>query len=387
MNNVVLNAAEMKSFNRRKVLAHLRIQSVSRAELARKTGLTRSAISLIADGLLRDKILLEGPEQGGRVGRKSVDLVINPDAFYSIGLNISRHHYTIGLVNFGGTIRKIIRKPLDTDMDPLLSLSEICREIGWLLQTEALPGRLLGMGITAPGPVNARDGIILNPANLGQWRSVPAVAYFSARIPGSVILENKSNALALAEKTYCIKDEYESFLELVVDSGIGAGLIIDGELFRRGRGISNEFGHTCINMNGPRCTCGNYGCAELYASVPNLVAAVQKQDAKLDSWESITDLSAQGYRPAKAALEKEAEYLSGLIVNAVNILDIEAVVLTGVVSYNSAELIGAVSRKVNDRFMARGEKKIPIIPSRLPENPIILSSANLAVEHYIGTGK
>jgi len=116
MRIITLNATEMKSFNRRRILEHLRTQSTSRAELSRITGLTRSAISLIADGLLRDGILCEGCEQGGRVGRKSVSLVINPSAFYSIGLNISPGDFTVGLVDFGGNVHKRINQKLDPEM-------------------------------------------------------------------------------------------------------------------------------------------------------------------------------------------------------------------------------------------------------------------------------
>src|SRR5664280_439861 len=160
MRIITLNAAEMKSFNRRRILEHLRTQSTSRAELSRMTGLTRSAISLIVDGLLKDDILREGCEQGGRVGRKSVSLVINPLAFYSIGLAISRGHYAVGLVDFGGTIQKRISKPLDPHMTVPDTLEIIAKYAEKLLREHALPGRLLGMGITAPGPLDVTRGML-----------------------------------------------------------------------------------------------------------------------------------------------------------------------------------------------------------------------------------
>lgn len=387
MRIITLNAAEMKSFNRRRILEHLRTQSTSRAELSRMTGLTRSAISLIVDGLLGDDILREGCEQGGRVGRKSVSLVINPLAFYSIGLTISRGHYAVGLVDFGGTIQKRISKPLDPHISVLDTLELIAKEAEMLLRTHALPGRLLGMGITAPGPLDVKRGMILHSPHFEKWSDVSIADFFSRRIPGTILLENEANAMALAEKTFCMKGKYDSFLELVIDTGVGAGLIIEGDLYKGGTGFGNEFGHTCINMNGPRCDCGNFGCAQLYASIPNLLIAACKQDPKLDSWEQIADLSLAGNAAARSILDMEAEYLASIIVNAANILDIEAVVLTGVIAYHPDELNDKITRKVNDRFIARGTRQIKILASRMAKYPDTLSSANLVMEHYVRTGE
>lgn len=387
MRIITLNATEMKSFNRRRILEHLRTQSTSRAELSRMTGLTRSAISLIVDGLLGDDILREGCEQGGRVGRKSVSLVINPLAFYSIGLTISRGHYAVGLVDFGGTIQKRISKPLDPHMSVLDTLELIAKEAEMLLRTHALPGRLLGMGITAPGPLDVKRGMILHSPHFEKWSDVSIVDFFSTRIPGTILLENKANAMALAEKTFCMKGKYDSFLELVIDTGVGAGLIIEGDLYKGGTGFGNEFGHTCINMNGPRCDCGNFGCAQLYASIPNLLAAVSRKNPELDSWERIADFSMSGNPAASAALEMEAEYLAGIIVNAVNILDMEAVVLSGDITYHPDELNNKITRKVNDRFIGRETRQIKILSSLLTGHPAILSSANLVLENYVRLGE
>ena len=351
------------------------------------TGLTRSAISLIVDGLLKDDILREGCEQGGRVGRKSVSLVINPLAFYSIGLAISRGHYAVGLVDFGGTIQKRISKPLDPHMSVLDTLELIAKEAEIILRTHPLPGRLLGMGITAPGLLDVKRGMILHSPHFEKWSDVSIVDFFSNRIPGTILLENRANAMALAEKTYCMRGKYDSFLELVIDTGVGDGLIIEGDLYKGGTGFGNEFGHTSINMNGPRCDCGNFGCAQLYASIPNLLIEACKQDPKLDSWEQIADLSLAGNAAACSMLEMEAEYLASIIVNAVNILDIEAVVLTGVIAYHPDELNDKITMKVNYRFIARGTMQITILASRMAKYPDTLSSANLVMEHYVRTGE
>jgi len=388
MKHVMLNAAEMKSFNRRLILEYLRQQGASRAELSRRTGLTRAAIGVIADQLLQEGILREGRTQKayGGIGRNSLELEIHPDAFYSIGLNISRLNFSIGLSDFAGNIHQHIQKSLDLSMSPDEILDMICVELDRLISAPLLPGKLLGLGITAPGPIDARRGMILNPPNFEKWSNVPIVDFFSDRMQGRVLLENNANALALAEKTYGLKGEYASFLELVVDTGVGAGLIINNELFKGTEGFGNEIGHTTIQINGPRCSCGNYGCVELYASIPNLIDTVSKTDGKLQSWQAIVDKASEGSSMARAALDLEAEYLACAIVNAVNVLDVQAVVLTGDIAYHAEELNKSISRKVNERFIARGAKRIEILSSQLLQDPVILSSANLVMESYVRNG-
>ena len=387
MKIITLNAAEMKSFNRRRVLDHIRTQSASRADLARMTGLTRSAISLIVDGLLQDGILREGIEQGGRVGRKSVSLDMNPGAFYSIGLNITHDYFSLGLVDFSGALIGGIKRSIDSQISAMDTLLFIQKDIDSLLKKHTPQGRFLGMGITAPSPLDSSSGTILNPPGFEKWSNLPIVEFFRKKNPGMVLLENRANALALAEKTFCLKGAYNSFLELVVDTGVGAGLVIEGDLYKSGTGFCNEFGHTSINLNGRRCGCGNYGCAELYASIPNLVAAARKLDMRLDSWKRIVELSAGGDAPARAALEMEAEYLTSIIVNAVNILDVEAVILTGEIAYHADELNRKISRMVNERFIARGTRQIKILASKMAKYPDTISSANLVMEHYVRSGE
>ena len=389
MKRVTLNAAEMKSFNRRLILEHLRQQGASRAELSRKTGLTRAAIGVIADQLMQEGILREGGIQTafGGIGRKSLGLEMNPDAFFSAGLNISRHDFSIGLSDFAGNIHFQIHKPLDASMSSRDILEDIRAELQQLISPPPLPGKFLGLGITAPGPIDARRGMILNPPNFEKWSNLPIVDFFSERIQGKVLLENNANALALAEKTYGLKGTYISFLELVVDTGVGAGLIINNELFKGTDGFGNEIGHTTIQINGPRCSCGNYGCVELYASIPNLIASVSRTDASLTSWQEITDRAARGSSTARAALDLEAEYLACAIINAVNVLDVQAVVLTGDIAGHAEVFNKKISQKVNERFIARGAKTIEIISSGLVQDPVILSSANLIMEDYIRSGQ
>ncbi|MEM1484396.1 ROK family transcriptional regulator [Oscillospiraceae bacterium PP1C4] len=381
-----LNAAEMKNSNRRRVLEIIRQQPISRAELARETGLTRATISVIVDALIQECILIEGDTVCGKIGRKSTNLQLNPHAFYAAGINLARGSCTVGLVNFCGEILVVRQVEISGASHAQEILDKIDLQLKELLNCN-VTGQFLGIGITAPGPLDCVKGEFSNPPNFTMWKGIPIVRYFEEKLGCKVLLENNANALALAEKSYGLGGDYGSFLELVVDTGIGGGFILKGNLYKGAMGFGNEFGHTTVDIHGEQCGCGNYGCAELYASIPNIVAYAKAKDASLTQWETIVNHAIQGEAVAQEVLLREASYLATVIVNAVNVLDVQAVVLAGTISYRAEVLNEQIHHLVNSRMMVRSLKSVTILPSQLSQHAPVLSSANLILEQYLKTAE
>lgn len=375
MTKNVLNAAAMKWQNKQKTLNLLHASPCSRAELARKTGLTRAAISIIADELLALEYVVEGEPILGKVGRKSFVLKLNPDRFHIIGVNISRSSCSVGVINFSGEILFSAKlKMLKTSLETLDHITSYIKEN---LSRSSYPGELLGIGITAPGPLDTANGRILNPPNFESWSFINISDYFQEQFQCPVILENNSNALALAEKFYGAGSQYQNYVELNVDSGIGSGVILDGRLYKGASGFGNDFGHMSINFQGEPCQCGNIGCAELYASVPNIL-----HGHKYCEWKQVVDHALADNVTAIKILEKEADFLSLIIINITNILDVDAVIITGDIAYRSDLLLKLIKTQVNQRILARVVKQIDIIPSTITCDAPVLSSANLMFEYF-----
>ncbi|MEI8095781.1 MAG: ROK family protein [Spirochaetales bacterium] len=378
------NAAAMRNQNRLRLLRLLRRHPYSRADLARRTGLSRAAIGLLVDQLLEKQMLLEGAPRGQGVGRPSVSLAYNPRLGYCLGIDISRSGYSLGIVDFAGNVGARVHQPLNLELPYQRTLEHMEAELRGLVANSAPAGVLLGLGITAPGPLDVKNGVILSPPNLGSWHNVEIAKFFTERLGCLVLLENIANALALAEKSFGLGREHETFLQLVVDSGIGAGLILNGELTKGATGFGNEFGHISLAADGPLCSCGNRGCFELYASIPNLVATVGRDHPELSDWGQIISLAKAGHPPAKGAVEREASYLAALLVTAVNILDLPVVVLCGEIGPEAIDLRQSISAKVNSQVISRGSRQVSILQSGLEASPQVLSSANLVVEHFLG---
>ena len=369
-----LNASRMKKRNRAEILRLIRQTGCSRAELAKRTGLTRAAVSLIVDECLRLGMLEEGDKNPSAVGRRSVGLRTRGGYGHRIGLNISREAYTLGLVDFGGKIIRSFRKEISADLAPTEVLGEICEIIRAM--KEGAEGVFLGIGVTMPGPLSRESGALLKVPNLSAWNDFPVRKYFEDAFSCPVCLDNNSNAAAQAEPFYNPDVRGVSFMELIVDSGLGSGVM----LYAGGRvvGFDCEFGHTSLRSDGEKCSCGNFGCAELYASMKALLRYAQSLGCPYRSWEGIADGYLADDALCKEAGGRETLYLGRLLVNAVNSFALDAVVFAGEIVYRFEEIFAARLQKIVEEGSIK-KKIIKIVTSKIG-NVEILASANLVGE-------
>ena len=380
------NAKGMKLQNKRNIMDSLRVSPCSRAELAKQTGLTRAAISVIVDNLLKEGLVAEGEPIEGKVGRKSYRITLNPDRYHIIGITLERGCCCVGIAGFDGHVKCVERIEYDERTGQIdRILEDLVKIILNYEEKHAGKGQLLGIGITAPGPLNLEKGQILNPPNFEGWENIYIVDYFKKRLAAPVVLENDINALAFAERYYGIGRMYDSYLELQLDTGVGGGIILHGELYRGAAGMGNQVGHITINMFGDKCKCGNIGCAELYASIPHMVQRGMDINPQFYSWKRIVNLAHNGDEEAKKLIQMEAGYLSVVIVNVMNILDLDAVVLGGEAAYKGNMLSEMTESIVNSRIMGRDVHHIPVILSHMPEDGKMLAACNLIMESYIRT--
>jgi predicted NBD/HSP70 family sugar kinase len=381
-----LNATRMKSKNYRRILDEIRVSPASRSELARRIGLTRAAVSVIVDSLIQMNILVEGDVISLKTrGRSSTELHWNKDAFYSIGISLQRRKITVELTDFCGNLLAVSEINLYTyateDKEALLVRIEDI--IANFIKHIKPSGEFLGIGISSPGPFDLQTGTILNPPNFEFLHNTPIVERLKERFNCKVIIENDANACALVELRYGTKAEFESFLLLDINEGVGSGLILNRKLNRGVMGYGNEIGHVTIEVDGPKCQCGNYGCAELYSSIPNIVAQARELDERLTNWKTIVEFAYSGIPTALEILKKEAKYIATMAVTAINILDIQAVVLTGQVAYHPELLISMIEAEVNDRIFTRLSRTVKVLRSQITRNSQALLGSNLMIENYL----
>lgn len=378
-----LNTARMKERNYNRFFRELRFSPMTRAQLARQMELTRSATSIIADDMLDVGIVREGPlTDRGRYSSKA--LFWNNDFFHIGAINLGRDSVKVGLTDFTSNVIDSAVFPTSDCRSGEEALAQAASCLEQMLRKNIPLGELLGVGVASPGPLDVDSGIILDPPYFGMMHNCNVASILRQRLNCDVILENDANALAMAERWYGIQNRFERFVELLVDIGIGTSLILDGRLHNGPSGLGNGFGHTSINMYGPRCDCGNCGCVEMYASIPRIEAAAQKIDPSLTNWRKIVDMAYAGDSRAIKLVHDEASYLAILIVNASNVLNIQAVIFAGeYVLYRPEMLLAEIDREVNSRITSRGERSVVILPSQISDNAKALSCANLVIEKYL----
>ena len=346
----VKNAVYTKEYNRLQILRLLRQQPASRAELARATGLTRAAISLITEELIAEGLVKESAtvvENHAR-GRMPVLLKLCPDAMYAVGIYLTRFDCCVGICDFRGSVILQKRMRLPQQVGELLDLL-----VGTVEQLIAESGlsrdKLLGVGISAPGPVDRVAGVILNPPEFDAFHDLAIGSSLQERLGLNVWLENDANAAALHNYMDGQFAGKENFLLLMVDSGVGSGVIWNGKLLH-----SCELGHVSIDHRGTPCACGSRGCLETYAST----SRIMKQYPQYESWEQLVES-----KDGQGALKKQAEYLAAGIVNFTNILPVETVLLCGQLGCCAGYIAPMIRAELRGKTLALGKMEVSVLPA------------------------
>ena len=257
----------LKETSPRLVLGHImRAGSISRADIARHTGLHRSTITRIVAALLEEGFVEESGEGDSGLGRKPVMLRLVADAVHIMGIAIESTFVAGVLVDFNAQITEQIEVPLQD-----FSRDAVMANVYWVIDSllERAHGRgiaVLGIGVAMHGIVNSAQGLsVFAPAI--EWRNEPVAANIQGNYDLPVRMENNANAMALGESWFGYGQAVENILVVKVGQSIGSGVILGGRLFPGTDYSAGEIGHLTVLPDGPRCKCGNFGCLETVASI------------------------------------------------------------------------------------------------------------------------
>ena len=374
-----------RQINRRIALSFIRHHApLSRADLARSSGLQPSTVSAIIDELIEDGWVTEGVGRAPR-GRRPRLLHLNAERAGIIGVDLRPETTTVGLA--GVDARFIDQASWRTPDDPKAFVEALSRTVKSLRR--AHPQVVCeGMGVSLPGRVD-RDGRLVFAPNL-RWGTVNLRAMIEAAIKLPVALENAANACALAELWFGGHPQHVSNLVAVtISEGIGVGLLVNGQLVRGGDARAGEFGHVTLDENGPPCPCGKRGCWERYASNGAAVrtyleatAGTGPRHAPAPSFDQLLRFARQGDPQAGAALDRMAEYLGVGLAGLITGLSPEAVVVIGEVTGAWDRIGPIVSQVVARRALPSAATRI--VPADLALQPRLRGAITLVVQQHFG---
>ncbi|HEX3813219.1 MAG TPA: ROK family transcriptional regulator [Mycobacteriales bacterium] len=316
-------------------------RAISRVELAHRTGLTAQTVSSIARRLLEDGLIEEGTREPSTGGKPRTPLRVNPSAGAAVGVHVDPHLINVMVIDLGGNVLYSAKTAPPTKSGATPLVDKLAEQINAATADPTVrERRLLGVGIAVPGPIDRATGQVLRPPNMPGVTDVPLRKAVTDRLdttPLQVVIENDATAAAIGEHWFGGDNRADDFVYLYLGTGVGAGLFIDGNVYRGVTGNGGEIGHCSVNESGPLCDCGNRGCLELYCSPRAVVAAAGRGTASSRrapsalnrAYAKVCTDATTGDAAAVTAVETASSRLATATLTLVNVLDITHVVLGG----------------------------------------------------------
>jgi len=324
------NLEQAKSHNRRVVIEAIRTNGpLSRAALARLTALSTQTVSNIVEELEGAELLkAEAPQKAAR-GQPITPYSINPDGAYSIGLELERDHAVGVLTDLSGNVRARVEKAVDrpTPAEAMPILAGIVDELQRSFRFDRT--RLLGVGIAMPGRYAAEGVTSLSPVTLPGWQDFPVARELADLIGVPVLVENDATAAAIGERLYGVARGLSSFVYLFLGGGIGAGMFLDGHLYKGSRSNAGEIGHMIVVPNGLACVCGKRGCLDRYVSLGSVYGYLGIRDSEQHDPGTLSAMIEQGNSRIDAWAEAAAEPMRQTIDFLELAFDPQTIVLGG----------------------------------------------------------
>lgn len=384
----------MREVNRSIVLDILRRGGkVSRTDLAKRSALTKPTVSAIVEDLMARGIVQEVGfgKTVATGGRRARLLEFNDASAAYLGLRFGVHTTTVAIADARGEVRAIRETPTPLD-DAHAAIRAALELVDGALESAGLPrARLESVGVTVPGMVDTRSGIVALAPNLG-WSDVPIRDLLHQALGLPVVVHNVTNSGAIAEGRVGAAKGARSYIWVYVGSGLGAGIVIDGQVFAGTRGFSGEIGHCPVVDAGPECSCGLRGCLETVAS-GLAIERIAEQAArsteptllsecgsKLDATR-VLDAARAGDAVARRILRDVGTNLGMGIAYLVSVLDPELVVLGGRVMEASEFILDSARESLARHTLRRSSVKV--VSSALGDRAALIGSVLSAMDQAV----
>lgn len=350
---------------------------ISRADLSKITGLNKATISVQIANLLEEELIYETQQEHSAVGRRPIMLCINGDAGYVLGIDLDYEHiqYTVSDLR-GYPVQSDKIKLEDNDFEAIVQLLiKHIKKYDKKYSTSRYG--LVSVMIGIHGTVNNDESILFVPKN--QWRNKNLKDPLEQALNINISIENNANLSSYAERVYK-HHKSDNLLTIILTSGIGAGIIIDGKLHKGYHGYAGEMGHMIISPDGELCRCGNHGCWELYAAEPSLFEQLSKDLNKPNlTYQDVETLILEQNPVAEKHLKKFINYLSIGINNIINLYNPETLVLNSEILQMYPNTIDKIKSNLNSSVSQYRE----LVISDLGHKACVLGACALAIQRFL----
>jgi len=390
----------LKNLNKHAIIDLIRFTSggISRVEIARQMGLTRAAVSAIVDDLQQSEIVRE-TEGTYPSGRRPIVLEINPDFGHVIGIDMGASHVLLILADSSGRQVHEVGAPHNINEGPEICLRRVAKLIDQLLaETGKKISDISAIGVCVPGPIVQSAGMVSGPPIMPGWDHYPIRDHLTELYHLPVSLNNDAEMGAVGEWAYGAGRGERNLAYIKVGTGIGAGLLLDGQIYRGATGCAGEIGHITIDENGPLCTCGNRGCLEAIAGggaiarkateAVKMGQRTQLAEMHEDGAITVADVmhaARMGDHLAQRITAEAGMHLGTAIANVVNLFNPSMVVIGGSVGQIGDLLLEPIRLTVQRRSLLVASRNVRITAALLGRHSCsmgtVVQALSIALHH------
>ena len=373
----------LRERNRLRVVDALRQRgAISRSDIARQTGLSRSTVSslvadLQAEGLVVEREVATTP-RGPEGGRPPVLIALDQAAGALLGIDFGHRHVRVAVSDLSFTVLAESQAEIDVDTAGNEALDLAAGLAEQLLDEAGVPrGRVLGAAMGLPGPIDRQTGLVHSRAIIPSLDGIDTAVEMQMRLGMPVHLDNDANVGALGEATFGAGKGVEVLAYLRLSAGIGAGLIIGGRPFRGARGVAGEIGHVLVDPQGPICRCGNRGCLETFASPPALCELLRRSHGPM-TVPRLLALAAEGDAGVRRAVHDAGRVVGRAVADLCNFINPDLVIVGGDLSAAGDLLLDPMREAVRRFAIPAASEDVRITAGVLGDRAEVLGSLALA---------
>ncbi len=374
----------MRELNQALILNLVRQEGqISRAEIAKRTNLSRSTVSNIVNELIGAGRIFEIQKGESRGGRRPILLELNYRSHCVIGVEIATAFVNLVVSDLNAVILYQCCVPFDIGVGPDVTVARVQDLIqGGLSAVGINPSQVAGVGIGIPGPLYYAAGQIIAPPIMPGWNGVALRDLFETVLPFPVVVDNDANLGAIAEYRLGAAQGIRNVAYIYLGSaGIGGGLVLNGAIYRGEIGSAGEIGHLTIDEDGPPCTCGSFGCLEAVAGMPTVLRrAAELFGGQRMTLDQLVEEAHSGTEAVQALFVSSAKYVGIAVASLLNVCNPGLVVLGGPFSAAGDLLLETVRSTARKRALPIALKHCEIVAGALGANAVALGAASQIIQ-------
>lgn len=368
----------------------------TRAQISKAIGLTQASISKTMAVLIEEGIVEENGFIPGEKGRRSVGVSIGEKCKRVLGVRLSRRSFSVGIFDISGRMYDHVSEdfPFDSTLKSVLARIKALLH-GFLEKYDDLAA----IGVAVPGPFDVKKGEILLTTSMAtsDWTHIRLKEEMGGEFKVPVVIRHDANAGAMANWWFGshVKDPECTLVHFLVGEGVGAGVISKERVFEGNRGFSGEIGHISVDVSGPRCKCGNYGCLEMYCSTFAFVESANRAMRKDNETalrriphltpQHIFEAAAAGDGLACKLTERLGRYIGYGVVSLINSFDPSVVVISNALAKGGMPLLRTIRDTVRERVLEGVYENVSIVleDEKLIQDPVLFGAGAVAIDYCL----